>query len=864
MVSSKTIGRSSTKACSYRLSEEAPRGATIAPRQETGWSKQKLRQEAIPRTPSIVSATSLGASSTRTARRSRAPRSAARDAPWQRLDLLSPRHDDAELVALGCSRADGSFALRHRIGDVVQLRVEKKGFASLELSRRVAGERLELTLYRACPLVIQILDAGGRPLPGARIRASRYDGLMHDDLRSVVSGPDGIARIDDLGPGPLSLVAEHQDGHCLFGRITLEPGPVQEITLHVEESALVQGRVVDDESGDVIAGAQIKVGWRNASAKTDAQGRFRCFGVPLQEDLWTSIAAEALGYARCEFDIQSGTEEVELRLKRGQTVRGRIVDEHGAGLAGTRVSLIAYVSDRSARRRRKGTRMDRRATFSDSEGVFVLRNLQAIPRTLVFEHEGFGRQHLDLDAQEGRSLIDIDSITLLPALVLAGRILDGNDEPLRDAKVILSGHNHDRLRLRTPGLGPAQSAYAKEEWRRSDDLGRFRFGGLPAGTFYIHVAPKGRVAQKRMIELKGDDSLDHEFRFTDDDQLTLSIRERGAGPVQGIDVSLDRHDGLLLHRATSDQDGRVSIAGVAHAKHGIRLAMAFRGLFRRPELLIVDGPGNYEIELERRVVVAGRVLGPDGAGAGFVQIRLRQGGEERLVLSGGDGVFSIDAPRPGPVSLELSGLREQQVSERLWVDTISPLRGSVSNIQAPAQGVLLRALRAPMNRSLRILVVDAEGRPLSGAAVYAPPLTTTEPLLTDGGGRLILDELSEIPLRLRVLPPLDRRQGLLESVETTVVAKGQDFTLQLEAARLVTGALSYPGGDAAVGVVVEAWTGGERRYQVRSDEGGRYRLRLPIDGTFELRARSLNGRWRAQAELQNSRSTLDIALVEKD
>ena len=91
--------------------------------------------------------------------------------PWRRGKLGSGAlRWEAVLGPATHSAADGTFRLRLKRGNLVNLRVEAEGYAWTELNRLQAGERTEVVLDRGVRLVVKVRDETGAAVEGAHLR----------------------------------------------------------------------------------------------------------------------------------------------------------------------------------------------------------------------------------------------------------------------------------------------------------------------------------------------------------------------------------------------------------------------------------------------------------------------------------------------------------------------------------------------------------------------------------------------------------------------------------------------------------------------------------------------------------------------
>ncbi len=306
----------------------------------------------------------------------------------------------------------------------------------------------------------------GEPVAGARI------GLLPPDDNEpmpleVRSGPDGRFRIVDLQPGvrlfaygvagfapgrPVEVVA---DGKWRI----LELGPAE---------GAVEG-VVHDEAGNPIAGAMVRVGrvhpqFQVQRERTDEQGRFGPLWVDTE---MVTVLVQAAGREPWAGLVVAGKERptvVDVTLRRGWRLSGRVVDEAGEPVGSARV--LARSADRP-----------QTEALADDGGHFALECLPAgevelrVPgvyrfRDTVLTLQGGPGEERDLE------------ITLARAGHIDLLVTDERNVPLIDWVV--------RIR---PTSEPSD---APEVTRRIDDQGRVSLETWPGETYRLTLQPDTR------------------------------------------------------------------------------------------------------------------------------------------------------------------------------------------------------------------------------------------------------------------------------------------------------------------------------------------------------------------------------------
>src|SRR5262249_40827916 len=120
-----------------------------------------------------------------------------------------------------------------------------------------------------------------------------------------------------------------------------------------------EGRVVEDETGLGLPNARVgqmfgTVDAPPVAALTDGEGRF-AFTLP---GGLSRISAIKSGYARGEVETSPDGRPVEIRLKRGAVIGGRVLDQFGEPVADARVMLETSSNGSSDRRTVASTTTD--------------------------------------------------------------------------------------------------------------------------------------------------------------------------------------------------------------------------------------------------------------------------------------------------------------------------------------------------------------------------------------------------------------------------------------------------------------------------------------------------------------------------
>jgi hypothetical protein len=368
-------------------------------------------------------------------------------------------------------------------------------------------------------------------------------------------------------------------------------------------AARVVAQLRESDPGYGLGGPVMSVYW----ATTDGRGR-ASFEFPASKqppfDRVIAYAGEdaACGEFRRDVDARAN---VTLRLARGLSIAGRVLDADGDGVADAEVRLVLAHPEQSVAWRCYGPTV---AATTRSDGSFALPPLPPgevvhAMATVSASARGFAPGRFDLPWSKIDDAAPVE-LRLLPAVYVRGRCVDAQGRPLSGV---------------TLGLG-GESVRAE-----SDQEGRFEIPGLTAEPVTLW-ALKPPLAPTRVLGLRGD--------ARDLEVGDLVLREGGTvrgivvdgegRPISGVHVALDRGH-WCVDVADTGADGRFVMENVGEGEHVFgaqarpvphgfaALGVEFAGVVADgPELRVVlDGGRLLRLRLvddvAREPVVASRV-----------------------------------------------------------------------------------------------------------------------------------------------------------------------------------------------------------------------------------------------------------------
>jgi hypothetical protein len=343
---------------------------------------------------------------------------------------------------------------------------------------------------------LQAREAEGRKesAPGPKQRPPVPTQPVYMSTLSVRSQADGTYTITGVEIGSY-IVSVNVPGYMPPAQQPVET-PAQGVNFTLQPNARIIGRVVDDETSKPVSMFSVGLTTNPEDVMIPAYSK-KLFGPPKHNDghfeyvdvkpgkFW--LLADAAGYAggrSTEIAVSQGErrEGVEIRLVRGGTVKGRVVDAKGVGIsdatvqpeqattAGNLANPFIGVLTQSMRR-------DVREVRTDSEGRFILPNLLGGSYTLNIKHKDFGPQ------VTAAFTVGNSGETMHPDVVLSRgasihglvRLADGQPDTKAMVQVSPVGG--------TPNFTGHRSAYTNAE-------GRYEVTGLAVGQYRVIAAQR--------------------------------------------------------------------------------------------------------------------------------------------------------------------------------------------------------------------------------------------------------------------------------------------------------------------------------------------------------------------------------------
>lgn len=602
-----------------------------------------------------------------------------------------------------------------------------------------AGGTVELRLAPGIRYAGTASDPGGAPIAAATVAAiprahSRFFVARSDERGRFQLGPlpEGDYFVIAAAPGRIPVQRVHPSGSM---ELTLEP------------ARRVVGKVLRD--GRPACGAELLTG-DNCSligATADVDGRFVLDRLEPGKVWISAFLGDAGGTAEVDLSA-SDRGDVVIELRPGGAVVGRVRDEDGNGVPGTRVSIESSSST-----------VARRVTESD--GRFRFHGLPYGGHAIRLRPPaGFVTPKYRLiELEEGRE--SIAQFTLARAARLRGRVVDEEGRPVSDAE--LTGQ---RLR----GGAPLHESFDERGYwyTRSDRSGLFSVDDAPRGRLDFRVKAAGFLPHKVDLSAPGEVTV----KLVRGGTIDLHVVDDGGAPFPGARVTaITPHpEGgeRVRFRGETDADGRYTFSGLPNGPYRVVAQIVPRSEGAAHDHVrtvaadaSVEAPGRAVIRLrfEKGRAIVGRVV-EEGSGRGLagVEVSARDTMEDPPVDRDSDVSYPVSG---GAAITDTTGRFEirhlRASSHRLdpYLDGFT-YQGD-ETLTRPGDGTVLLRLRP--DPRLKGRVVDEMGAPLKAFSVGRHTVRSEDGRFDlawerDGSGDVLFEAAGYAATQKR-LPPME-------------------------------------------------------------------------------------------------------------
>ena len=407
--------------------------------------------------------------------------------------------------------AQGEFRFNVAAGDY-NVMVNKRGFATGRKSVEVAQadeSRVEIELQRGHDVRGRVVDAEGRPVPGARVASRGRSGPP-----PVQSDADGNFELTGLAEGTHTIAAE-KNGYIPGVAENVNAASAQNITLTLNQGGTITGRVIGLSERE-LAAVRVNAYSRGVAPSTrpDGSGNFTLAGVP---DGKIRVQAVIVGSsmrqsAPKEVDVVNGmAAPVEIDFGGAFKVSGRVTRK-GAPLA---LAAVAFQPVQG------GSGFFARDEASAGGDYEVMLSAAGEYRVTVEFGPG-GRYDAGKVNISGPMVHDID----LRGGALNGRVFDAQTRvPIAGAAVQIN---------RMGGGYPGPPVI-------TDSDGRFIIDPATAGKYNIRVTKQRYATSHKELEVREGVPADIEIALDAGDRVAVRVIDRHTGRALD-DVSLTVQD----------------------------------------------------------------------------------------------------------------------------------------------------------------------------------------------------------------------------------------------------------------------------------------------------------------------------------
>ncbi len=616
------------------------------------------------------------------------------------------RMEDFERSVSAAAKADGSFELRPLTTGSFMLQARGPGFAPAYvpgIEVQDAAGRVDLGTITLSPEAViegQVTDPRGTPVAGARIE-TRTDGFgtvansfeigRSRPRQPLETGPDGRFRVGGLSPGTKVRVSAAAKGYAEAVIEGIEVPPPAPLRLELRPLGKLSGRVVDP-AGEPVAGAFVRADEGRPGSRrprgggaTDDQGRFQIDLEPGPVELSARAEGYKTGTWRGEVPERGAAGPAEIRLERGATLEGRVLDADGNPVGGARVSTSAGAPDFMG-----GLGwMGRSGSRSDGDGRYRLSGLETgVHEVRATTEDDTAETSVRFEVQPGANRLDL---ILRAGVEVSGHVRDDAGLPIAGAEMEL---------FSMPG-GVLHTLSAAD--------GSFRFTHVPDGSHRLTARKRGLAPAHQELEVAGQPLPGLDIRLAAGGTITGRLLGLSPGDLEGIRIdALGETEGRtgVVH-----QDGTYRVRELAPGEWTVGATLA-SGRSARGEVRLEPGMTEaiLDLDLGGHLNLSG-VLRIDGAPVPGAMLYLSAA--QRVEGAGGqsttasDGSFRMTRLEPGTYTLSVHQMHTRTSMDRT-VELAADQEVALEIATGTVQGQVLSPDGAPVALA-RLFLIGTHG-----------------------------------------------------------------------------------------------------------------------------------------------------------
>lgn len=444
-----------------------------------------------------------------------------------------------------------------------------------------------MTLQSGTTITGRVVDEQGRGVPNVGVLAGAAADMPFEYTARTEA--DGHFELADVpSQGILYVRARSREYSSSAVKVTMPPsGPVE---LKVKAGKLLKGRVVDKETGEAVANAEVSGG----RLLTRSIGGFTVQSagpVPptsSDQDGYFELAisepgeVRAAGFAPAQKTVPIKQDEppgfILVQLERGFILRGQVWEADGSPAVGVTVTA------NEAGERIAGTllAMLRRplGTTTDGQGQFVLTGLKPGKCTVEARSPEGGQDRVTVDIT-GDTEIELH---LAAPGSLEVHVVGPQGEPLAGARVSASAPGDDLPERLTDASGVAG------------------FEEVAPGTYFVIASLEGYAADSEQVNVGAQGAT------------TLTLKLARGGEILGVVRGLSHQElarceaWVRMSRTNVAGDGSFHLKGVPTGKQELMVSVFPLGKTRRVTVEVQEGaPAQVEVDFGQGVTITGTV-----------------------------------------------------------------------------------------------------------------------------------------------------------------------------------------------------------------------------------------------------------------
>ncbi|MEM7351176.1 MAG: carboxypeptidase regulatory-like domain-containing protein, partial [Acidobacteriota bacterium] len=631
-------------------------------------------------------------------------------------------------------------------GELQAIRAYHEGYAPAAITAEPTagrGAAVEIVLERGALVFGEVVDESLQPVVGASVQLShepeadeaRLEIPQGEFLIAPETTTDADGRFEVWGvPVGRHTARVKRQGFAQRSvrgvRVSDGGAEVDLGTITLADAAAIEVRVTDRE-GEPIARVSVRarptielsVAGTSTTRVQDVVGETDREGLYRSEDLTAGDRVDLfLGHAAFVDEVLRGiaapTEEpIEIVLRAGAAVSGRVVTETGEVVAGAHLVATTRITTES---RWGSDVVERHQTASAAEdGRFELLGIHPGDVRLTAKASGFAEATLRLQLDEGDRLEDL-TLELRQGARVTGRVLDYRGAPVVGARV-------------TVGRQESENEWSGTSTTTDGD-GRFRLGDRPLGPSEVSARHPGfGTTSVEIVLSSGDNPVD--LVLASSLQVAGRVVDTAGKPIPRARLQLEWRSGSSATTTSRQTEADGLFAFELEGPGDYAISAKKEGLAEVTRQLTVgrESIRGLELVLHDGAAIAGTVLGlsPEERGRVIIRASSRStdDGSQTTTIDA-DGRFRVTGLTPGrwrlTATLPGSGREARAIVE------IQPGEAEVVYDLALAAGEL--------TLSGEILV---DGEPAAGATVWLDGPSAADTLLRIGSdGRFRFDSMA--------------------------------------------------------------------------------------------------------------------------